>query len=75
MTHLILSNKNSHLLEERNGTFSKDPDIRKFDCERVLCAVCDDWVSVNPEDHARAIQQWLAHREACRGQSPSVVAL
>ncbi|KAL1689732.1 hypothetical protein GGG16DRAFT_93241 [Schizophyllum commune] len=68
-------NKNSHLLEERNGTFSKDPDIRKFDCERVLCAVCDDWVSVNPEDHARAIQQWLAHREACRGQSPSVVAL
>ncbi|TRM56116.1 hypothetical protein BD626DRAFT_520872 [Schizophyllum amplum] len=68
-------NKNSHLLEERNGTFSKDSDIRKFDCERVLCAVCDDWVSVSPDDHARAIQQWITHRTACRGQPPSVVAL
>ncbi|PFH47831.1 hypothetical protein AMATHDRAFT_87489 [Amanita thiersii Skay4041] len=58
--------KNVYALEERNTLFSKDPDIRKFDAERVLCAMCDKWLSLNPDDHLQAVQKWLQHRAACQ---------
>ncbi|KAF5357496.1 hypothetical protein D9758_012516 [Tetrapyrgos nigripes] len=53
-------------LEERNVFLSKDPDVRKFDAERVLCAVCDRWVEIDPEDHLGAVKAWLEHRAECR---------
>lgn len=36
--------KNIYALEERNATFQKDPDVRKFDAERILCGMCDKYV-------------------------------
>ncbi|ESK89579.1 hypothetical protein Moror_8684 [Moniliophthora roreri MCA 2997] len=61
-----ISSKNTYALEERNSLFSKDPDVRKFDAERVLCAECDQWVAINPEDHLQAVQRWLAHKSSCQ---------
>ncbi|KAF5387389.1 hypothetical protein D9757_005727 [Collybiopsis confluens] len=60
-----ISNKNTYALDERNSLFSKDSDVRKFDAERVLCAVCDKWIPINPEDHLQAVQKWLSHRGDC----------
>lgn len=54
-------------LEERNALFSKDSDVRRFDLERVLCNICTKWLSVSPDDHLQAVQKWLQHRAACRG--------
>lgn len=62
--------KNSCGLEERNAVFSKDPNIRKFDAERVLCNSCDRWQQVNPDDHQQAVQMWLHHRAACQKLPP-----
>ncbi|KAF8327836.1 hypothetical protein F5887DRAFT_1189849 [Amanita rubescens] len=61
-----VNSKNVYALEERNALFSKDPDVRKFDAERVLCSICDKWLSVNPDDHLQAVQKWLQHRAACQ---------
>ncbi|THU89097.1 hypothetical protein K435DRAFT_803017 [Dendrothele bispora CBS 962.96] len=55
-----------YALEERNAFLSKDPDVRKFDAERVLCAVCDTWIDMHPEDHLMAVRTWLEHRAECR---------
>ncbi|KAJ3763828.1 hypothetical protein EV360DRAFT_65996 [Lentinula raphanica] len=60
-----ISNKNTYALDERNSLFTKDPDVRKFDAERVLCAVCDHWIPINSEDHLQAVQTWLNHRGDC----------
>ena len=62
----VSNSKNIYALEERNALFSKDPDVRKFDAERVLCSICDKWLSVNPDDHLQAVQKWLQHRAACQ---------
>ncbi|KAL0064960.1 hypothetical protein AAF712_008083 [Marasmius tenuissimus] len=61
-----ISSKNTYALEERNSLFSKDPDVRKFDAERVLCGECDEWISINPEDHLQAVQKWLSHKSNCQ---------
>ncbi|PPQ97826.1 hypothetical protein CVT26_012932 [Gymnopilus dilepis] len=66
-----INNKNVYALEERNTLFSKDPDVRKFDPERVLCNTCDRWISVPPDDHLQAVQQWLQHRASCHRNSGS----
>ncbi|KAK7044007.1 hypothetical protein VNI00_008176 [Paramarasmius palmivorus] len=60
-----ISSKNTYALEERNSLFSKDPDVRKFDAERVLCAACDQWIAINPEDHLQGLRKWHAHKESC----------
>ncbi|KAF6750703.1 hypothetical protein DFP72DRAFT_1013170 [Ephemerocybe angulata] len=62
-----INNKNAYALEERNTLFTKDPDIRKFDAERVLCNRCDQWLGVPADDHRQAVQKWLVHRAACGG--------
>ncbi|KAK1215550.1 hypothetical protein PQX77_021853 [Marasmius sp. AFHP31] len=62
----LKSSKNTYALEERNSLFSKDPDVRKFDAERVLCGECDEWISINPEDHLQAVQKWLSHKSSCQ---------
>lgn len=33
--------KNMDAFEERNNIFSKDPDVSRFDSERILCNLCD----------------------------------
>ncbi|KAJ7278238.1 hypothetical protein C8J57DRAFT_1222097 [Mycena rebaudengoi] len=58
--------KNVYALEERNSLFAKDPDVRKFDAERLLCNMCDKWLSINPDDHLQAVQCWLQHRASCQ---------
>ncbi|KAK0214849.1 hypothetical protein IW262DRAFT_1403324 [Armillaria fumosa] len=63
-----ITSKNTYALEQRNAAFSKDPDVRKFDAERVLCALCDCWVPVPvPDDR----ELWAQHRNACRARSLS----
>ncbi|KAF9031198.1 hypothetical protein BDZ89DRAFT_1064048 [Hymenopellis radicata] len=46
----------------------KDPDARKFDAERVLCAVCDTWIQVPVPDERQVCQ---AHKAACRANAGS----
>ncbi|KAJ4481826.1 hypothetical protein C8R41DRAFT_472670 [Lentinula lateritia] len=70
-----ISNKNTYALDERNSLFSKDPDVRKFDAERVLCAVCDRWIPINSEDHLQAVQTWLNHRGDCAKRAAAVVGV
>ncbi|KAF6741517.1 hypothetical protein DFP72DRAFT_833203, partial [Ephemerocybe angulata] len=62
-----LKKAGAYTLEERNTLFTKDPDIRKFDAERVLCNRCDQWLGVPADDHRQAVQKWLVHRAACGG--------
>ncbi|KAG5351096.1 hypothetical protein C0989_008004 [Termitomyces sp. Mn162] len=64
------NSKNVYALEERNALFSKDPDVRKFDAERVLCNLCDNWLPLNPDNHLVAVQAWLQHRAACQHARP-----
>ncbi|KAK7453385.1 hypothetical protein VKT23_011649 [Stygiomarasmius scandens] len=63
-----------YALEERNAFLSKDPDVRKFDAERVLCAVCDAWIDLHPEDHLAAVKTWLDHRAGCR-KDPTIKSM
>ncbi|KAJ6488993.1 hypothetical protein C8R45DRAFT_1213580 [Mycena sanguinolenta] len=58
--------KNVYALEERNAAFAKDPDVRKFDAERILCGMCDKWVNIPVDDHPTAVQVWLHHRTSCQ---------
>ncbi|KAJ7574160.1 hypothetical protein C8J56DRAFT_1173075 [Mycena floridula] len=71
-----VTGRNVYGLEERNTLFPKDPDIRKFDAERVLCATCDKWIPINPDDHLSAVQIWLQHRSGCNKSSgPSALRI
>jgi len=65
------TNKNVYALEERNKLLSKDPDVRKYDAERVLCSICDVWISLNANDHVQAMHAWNQHRASCRKKSSS----
>ncbi|KAF8072311.1 hypothetical protein FPV67DRAFT_1411888 [Lyophyllum atratum] len=67
-----INSKNVYALEERNTLFSKDPDVRKFDAERVLCNMCDQWFPLNPDDHLQAVQAWLQHRSTCQKSSTTL---
>ncbi|KAF9038870.1 hypothetical protein BDZ89DRAFT_404472 [Hymenopellis radicata] len=63
-----IANKNTYALQQRNKSLEKDPDARKFDAERVLCAVCDTWIQVPVPDER---QVWQAHKTACRANAGS----
>ncbi|KAH0578229.1 hypothetical protein H2248_004009 [Termitomyces sp. 'cryptogamus'] len=65
-----INSKNVYALEQRNALFSKDPDVRKFDAERVLCNLCDNWLPLDPDNHLVAVQAWLQHRAACQHARP-----
>ncbi|KAI0046046.1 hypothetical protein FA95DRAFT_1672021 [Auriscalpium vulgare] len=56
--------------EDRNTAFASDPDIKKFDGERVHCALCNRWVAVGADDHA--VHAWTQHRAHC--QTPAASA-
>ena len=73
--HFIRNNKNVYALDERNTLFSKDPDVRKFDAERLLCNMCDKWMNVPPDDHLQAVQKWLQHRASCQKTASSSTTL
>ncbi|KAF9474112.1 hypothetical protein BDN70DRAFT_936904 [Pholiota conissans] len=60
-----INTKNPYALSERNSLFAKDPDVRKFDPERLLCNLCDHWLSLPPDDHLGAVQRWISHRASC----------
>ncbi|KDQ57282.1 hypothetical protein JAAARDRAFT_47872 [Jaapia argillacea MUCL 33604] len=63
--------------DPRSTIFSRDPEVRKFDGERVLCNMCAVWVSLNPDteegeaggaedaDNDFGVKRWLRHRAAC----------
>ncbi|EIW75303.1 hypothetical protein CONPUDRAFT_169667 [Coniophora puteana RWD-64-598 SS2] len=63
-------NKNVYGLAERNSILAKDPDVRKFDAERILCNSCDTWIGVSSSNHMQAVQQWLSHRTSCKKSLP-----
>ena len=46
-----------------------DPDIRKYDGERVHCKACNSWISVGSE--GQAAQAWSQHRAQCKQASPA----
>ncbi|ETW78533.1 hypothetical protein HETIRDRAFT_453185 [Heterobasidion irregulare TC 32-1] len=50
--------------DDRNAALLADPDVKKFDQERVHCRLCNKWVSVGSDD--RSLQSWSAHRAACQ---------
>ena len=55
--------------EERSTSFATDPDIKKFDNERVHCRICNKWVIVSSDD--QAVKLWGKHRAACQQSSGS----
>lgn len=63
--------KNSSVNEGRKGLFSSDPQVRKFDSERVLCKICETWIQLSPDDDKAAMQTWLHHRTACLQNRPT----
>ncbi|KAK7055994.1 hypothetical protein R3P38DRAFT_3566271 [Favolaschia claudopus] len=62
----LAKKKNVYALEERNTVFTKDPQVRKFDAERILCGMCDKWLHLPADDHPAAIQTWHQHRATCQ---------
>ncbi|EKM50533.1 uncharacterized protein PHACADRAFT_263868 [Phanerochaete carnosa HHB-10118-sp] len=56
---------------DRSGLFATDPQVRKFDSERVLCKICETWVALGTKDDAQAIQTWLQHRTTCLQNRPT----
>lgn len=66
-----INSKNIYALEERNKILSSDPYVRKYDAERVLCSICDVWLSLNADDHLQAIETWNHHRASCCKTSSS----
>ncbi|KAJ6471826.1 hypothetical protein C8R47DRAFT_1297267 [Mycena vitilis] len=58
--------KNAYALEERNAMLAKDPDVRKFDAERILCGMCDKWLTTPMDDNLGAVHVWLQHRSTCQ---------
>ncbi|EMD39107.1 hypothetical protein CERSUDRAFT_112800 [Gelatoporia subvermispora B] len=61
--------KNAYPTDDRNTVLSADPYVRKFDAERVLCKVCEQWIPLGSEDHAQAMKNWNDHRAACQQDS------
>ncbi|KAJ7636212.1 hypothetical protein FB45DRAFT_828517 [Roridomyces roridus] len=49
------------------AVFAKDPNVRKFDAERLLCGLCDKWIALPADDvdGSNSIGVWQHHRETC----------
>ncbi|KAI0820269.1 hypothetical protein BC628DRAFT_1505971 [Trametes gibbosa] len=63
-------------LDEDVAEFKSDPRIKRFDSERVLCRVCDEWVPIVSENEAGAGELWRQHTAVCQplagpGPAPS----
>jgi hypothetical protein len=53
-------------LSIRDTKLKSDQLVRKFDIERILCAMCDRWVPVSPTDHNSALATWETHKSNCQ---------
>ncbi|TFY59853.1 hypothetical protein EVG20_g7634 [Dentipellis fragilis] len=56
--------KTPHTNEHCAAAFSNDPDVKKFDHERVHCRNCNKWVTVGSDD--QAVKVWAKHRSLCQ---------
>lgn len=63
------STKTARPVDDRNAMFTSDPNIKRFDSERVLCRICEKWVSIVSENNAAAVKMWMQHRSACQPAS------
>ncbi|KAI0954778.1 hypothetical protein AcW1_006564 [Taiwanofungus camphoratus] len=62
--------KNAYPAADRKAVFANDPNVRKFDAERVLCKTCETWIPLGSVDNSQAAKTWLEHRANCQsGQS------
>ncbi|KAI0630482.1 hypothetical protein C8Q77DRAFT_1219460 [Trametes polyzona] len=61
--------KNARPVDDRNAMFGSDPNIKRFDSERVLCRGCEKWVPVAADNNTAAIKMWMQHRSACQPAS------
>ncbi|OJT02938.1 hypothetical protein TRAPUB_6477 [Trametes pubescens] len=61
--------KSARPVDDRNAMFTSDPNIKRFDSERVLCRICEKWVSIVSENNAAAVKMWMQHRSACQPAS------
>ncbi|KAL1940721.1 hypothetical protein VTO73DRAFT_7762 [Trametes versicolor] len=61
--------KTARPVDDRNAMFTSDPNIKRFDSERVLCRICEKWVSIVSENNAAAVKMWMQHRSACQPAS------
>jgi len=52
--------------DDRGAIFAADPNVRKFDSERVLCRNCEGWVSIGVVDNEQASSIWAEHRGSCQ---------
>ncbi|OCH96286.1 hypothetical protein OBBRIDRAFT_787362 [Obba rivulosa] len=63
--------KNAYPVDDRNSALSADPYVRKFDAERVLCKICEQWIPLGSEDHQQALKNWNDHRAVCQQLHPN----
>ncbi|KZT69213.1 hypothetical protein DAEQUDRAFT_765543 [Daedalea quercina L-15889] len=52
--------------DDRGAIFAADPNVRKFDSERVLCRNCEGWISIGVVDNQQASDIWQEHRASCQ---------
>ncbi|KAJ7056811.1 hypothetical protein C8F01DRAFT_1155129 [Mycena amicta] len=45
---------------------TRDPDVRRVEPDRMMCGICEKWLSLPPDDPAAAVQVWHAHRNGCQ---------
>lgn len=57
--------KNVNTGDQRSNAFANDPYVRKFDAERVLCKLCETWLSLGTNDTPQAVQTWMDHKLKC----------
>ncbi|KAH9851970.1 hypothetical protein C2E23DRAFT_860280 [Lenzites betulinus] len=53
-------------VEEDGAEFGADPRIKRSEGERVLCRVCDKWVTTAADDEAGAGELWRQHTAVCQ---------
>jgi hypothetical protein len=56
----------------RSTAFTSDPNVKKFDADRVHCRTCTRWVAVGADD--AAIATWNQHRASCEQASANSAA-
>ncbi|TFY61116.1 hypothetical protein EVJ58_g4704 [Rhodofomes roseus] len=52
--------------DDRGAIFAADPNVRKFDSERVLCRNCEGWVAIGVVNNEQAAKLWAGHRASCQ---------
>ncbi|KAL7280665.1 hypothetical protein ACG7TL_005604 [Trametes sanguinea] len=58
--------KKAHPVNDRTAVFASDPNVKRFDNERVLCRVCEKWIPIETDSNEDAIKMWMHHRSECQ---------